>query len=232
MEKKNITVKEMPSDQRPYEKCLALGAGALTDTELLAVIIRSGVKGERSLDLADRILQLSGIGQGLLGVCRVGIQDLMKIKGIGKVKAILIQCVAELSRRIAKKAATESLRFERPSTIADYYMEDFRHLEQEHLMVLLLNSKNRLLREQVIFKGTVNASLVSPREIFILALRYGAVNMILVHNHPSGDPSPSKADVDISRRIKQSGELIGIRMLDHIIIGDQKYCSLQERGII
>lgn len=231
MEKK-LTVPEMPAEERPYEKCMEYGPEVLSDAELLAVIIRTGARGERSMELSRKILELPGTGQGILGIRHLSVKDLMKLRGVGKVKAVQIKCVAELSRRIAKSTASSRLRFDNPAAIADYYMEDLRHLEQEHLLLLMLNSKNKLLQEQMISKGSVNASLITPREIFILALRYDAVNIILIHNHPSGDPTPSHADVEMSRRVKEAGNLVGVQLLDHLIIGDQAYVSLKERGML
>jgi len=148
------------------------------------------------------------------------------------VKAVQIKCILELSRRIAKKTARDSLYFSQPQTIAEYYMEDFRHSGQEQVMLMMFNTKNKLVGEHLISKGTVNASLISPREIFIQAMHHHAVFLVLVHNHPSGDPKPSQEDLKITKRIQEAGFIIGITLLDHIIIGDKKYISLKEQGII
>lgn len=229
---KNLTMKELHESERPYEKCLKYGTNTLSDDELLAVIIRTGSKGEKSVELSKRILTLSDFDKSILGIHHLSIQDLMKVKGIGKVKAIQIQCVAELSRRLAKAAALNHLCFTTPATIADYYMEDLRHQGQEHLILVLLNTKSKLIKDILLTKGTVNSSLISPREIFMEALKGGAVYIILIHNHPSGDPSPSNEDIRITQRIKEAGQLLGILLLDHIIIGDNRYVSLKERGIL
>ena len=156
----------------------------------------------------------------------------MEFKGVGKVKAVQLKCLAELAARMAKASAGERLCFGTPATIADYFMEELRHKEQEHLIALFLNTKNKLLREKLMFKGTVNASIISPREIFLEALEVHAVQLVLVHNHPSGDPSPSLEDIRVTRRISKAGELLGIQLLDHVIIGDRCYSSLRERGIL
>ena len=153
----------------------------------------------------------------------------MSIPGVGTVKAIQLKCIGELSRRMARQKAKERLSFNAPDTIAEYYMEELRHLEQEVLLCMMLDTKNHLLGEKRMFLGTVNASLVSPRELFLEALRYQAVNIILVHNHPSGDPTPSREDVLITQRVHQGGELIGIHLLDHIIIGEHTYMSFREK---
>lgn len=224
--KSSPTMKCLPQEERPYEKCWHFGAGSLTDAELLSVILRTGSRGEPALALSKRVLSLS-TEEGLLGIYHLSLTDLVKVRGIGRVKAVQLKCIAELSRRIAKKQAGSSLSFTDPETVADYYMEDFRHEEQEKLMLLLLNSKGRLLGEELISKGTVNATLISPREIFLCALRYHAVSFILLHNHPSGNPTPSREDCLLTQRVKESGELLGIELLDHIIIGDRKAVSFR-----
>lgn len=232
MEHKNSqTMKCLPKQEQPYEKCWNQGAGSLTDAELLSVILKTGSRGEPALDLSRKILSLSA-EPGLLGIYHLSLADLMKVKGIGRVKAIQLKCIAELSRRMAKAQAKASLSFTDPETVADYYMEDFRHEEQEILMVLLLNSKGKLLGQEVISKGTVNATIISPREIFLCALSYHAVSIILLHNHPSGNPLPSQEDISLTERVKESGDLLGIELLDHIIIGDQKAVSFRREELL
>ena len=228
------TIKELPESSRPYEKCLQGGPSVLSDSELLAVILRSGVPGNNSLALANQILSLTKDTSypGLLGLLHMSIPDLMKVNGIGKVKAVQLKCIGELSKRMASAAARPRLSFNDPITIAKYYMEHLRHEEQEVLIVMLLDGRNHLLGEQTISRGTVNATLITPREIFVEALKYHAVSLILVHNHPSGDPTPSDCDREVTERVYTSGELLGIRLLDHIIIGDQKYVSFREQGIL
>ena len=228
---KNNTIKEMYREDRPYEKCERFGAENLTDAELLAVILRTGSAGETVCQLAGRILSLPDF-EGLQGLCRIPMERLMEFKGVGKVKAVQLKCLAELAARMAKASAGERLCFGTPATVADYFMEELRHKEQEHLIALFLNTKNKLLREKLMFKGTVNASIISPREIFLEALEAHAVQLVLVHNHPSGDPSPSLEDIRVTRRISKAGELLGIQLLDHVIIGDRCYSSLRERGIL
>lgn len=224
-------MKELYKEERPYEKCVRSGAGVLSDTELLAVIMRTGTCGENACQLAGRILSLPG-HEGLKGLNRISLERLMEIKGIGQVKAVQLKCVAELAARMAKAGAAERLCFNTPETIADYFMEDLRHEEQEQLHVLFLNTRNRLLKEKLMFKGTVNASLISPREIFVEALECRAVRIVLIHNHPSGDPTPSPEDIRMTKRIEKAGGLLGIQLLDHIIIGDRCYSSFMERGIL
>lgn len=227
-------IKELPKLQRPYEKCLSEGESALSDSELLAVILRNGTKGTSSLSLANQILNLTEESSypGLLGLLHLSLPELMKIHGIGKVKAIQLKCIGELSKRMASAAARPGLSFQNPVTIAKYYMERLRHEEQELLYCMMLDNKNHLLAEQLLSRGTANATLITPREVFLEAVRYHALCLILVHNHPSGDPSPSSCDVDVTNRICQAGELLGIHLLDHIIIGDQKYFSFREQNLL
>ena len=223
------TIKNIPEEERPYEKCLLHGPEHLTDSELLAVILRTGTCGSSSLDLARKILQKGTDKERLLGIHHLTLQELMEIKGIGQVKAIQVKCIGELSKRIASLHAQNTLSFEDPYTIANYYMEKMRHEEQEQMICMMLDTKNQLLGEPIISKGTVNASLVSPRDLLLTALKYRAVYIILVHNHPSGNPAPSKEDILFTNRVKRVCALSDIPLLDHIIIG-KHYCSLREKG--
>ncbi len=226
------TMKQIPKEVRPYERCLKYGPQVLSDAELLAVILRSGSVGENSLEMSNRLLSLGTMQQGLLGLLQMSVEELQTVRGIGSVKAIQLICIGELSRRIAKASASEGIVMGSPETIANYYMEDMRHQSQEILQMMMLNTKNRLIAEKIISKGTVNASLISSREIFLEALKHHAVYIILIHNHPSGDPTPSREDIVVTRRVREAGRMIGIELMDHIIIGDHSYISLKERGII
>ena len=216
----NVTIKEMYREERPYEKCEQYGAENLTDAELLAVLLRTGTKGENSLRLAQKILHPETDRGGLVNLPQWTVEQLRQVRGIGKVKAIQIRCLAELARRMAKAEALEGLDFSSPNTIARYYMEDMRHRQKEVMKLLLLNTKAKLIGASDISVGTVNATLVSPRELFLEALKKNAVSIILLHNHPSGDPTPSQEDILLTQRV----------LLDHIIIGDNRYISLREKG--
>ena len=229
---RNLLKRSGADISRPYERCLMFGASVLTDAELLAVIIRCGTKGMPAVELAHKILSLSPCGDGLQGLTRLTLGDLTRLPGIGEVKACELLCVAELSRRIAKGERRRRLVFTEPSSIADYYMEDLRHLEEEHILCVMLDTKARLIGEQEISCGTVNASLLSTRELFLAALKFRAVSIVLIHNHPSGDPSPSREDLMITEKVHMAGSLLDIRLLDHIIIGDRRYTSLRENGIL
>ena len=226
------TMKMLPESERPYEKARELGVESLSDAELLAVILRTGTKEKSARDLAEEILKL-GNPSGLPGLLHHTMPDYMEIRGIGNVKAIQLACIGELSKRIWKSARTESpLVCSHPEVIAEYFMEEMRHMEQEHLKLLILNTKNVLIKDVNITKGTVNASLATPRELLIEVLRYRGVSMILMHNHPSGDATPSREDCLFTKRVDDAGKLMGVPLLDHIIIGDNTYVSLKERGIL
>ena len=207
-----LTMKDIPEKDRPYEKCEREGVGALTDAELLAILIRTGNRQESALSLATRILAQAQ-PPGILGLLHLTLPELMEQKGIGRVKGIELLCVA-------------------PEAIAAFYMEEMRHKEQEEMHLMILNTKQRLIRDILLFRGTFNHSPASPREIFIEALRYHAASIVLVHNHPSGDPTPSAEDRRTTVRIQEAGAMLGIRLLDHVIIGEQAYFSFKERGIL
>lgn len=225
-------IRDMAEEERPYEKCDKYGAASLTDVELLAAILRTGTKGLSAIELARTLLYQDAEKKKKIHLQAWTKEELMKIHGIGKVKAIQISCICELSKRLAQQSVSEELDFSMPKTVAEYYMEDMRHRRQEYMKLVMLNTKSKLIGESELSKGTVNMSLVSPRELFIEALNKGAVFIILIHNHPSGDPSPSKDDILISRRISEAGKLLGIELLDHIIIGDNCYVSLAEAGAL
>ena len=230
---RHMKMKELPNSSRPYERSMREGAEHLTDAELLSIILRTGSKGENSLELAERILALNCPGEGILGLLHLSLPQLMSVKGIGKVKGVQLMCIGELSRRIWKKKHMERvMRFEEPEQVAAYYREDLRHMEQEQFFLMMFNTRQMLIGERMMSKGTVNASLAGTREIYIEALRYQAVSLILVHNHPSGDPEPSKEDILLTERVRKAGELMGIRLLDHIVIGDSAYVSMKERGLL
>ena len=219
-----FSMKELPLQEQPYEKFRRLGPGSLTDAELLSIIIGSGSRGESALSLCRRILAPDQCG-GLGGLCRLGPAGLTSFKGIGPVKAMKLICIGELSRRIAKEGAQKKVSYSDPETVAACYMEDFRHDGVEKVLLLMLDTRNRLIAEEVISRGTVNMSAISSREIFLTALRYGAVSIILIHNHPSGDPMPSREDIALTRQVREAGVMIGIELVDHIILGDRCYFS-------
>lgn len=221
---------ELPVSERPYEKCIMQGPEILSDAELLAVILRTGSSGQNAVELAEQILS-HGTGD-LLSLYALTTQQLMEIPGIGQVKAIQLKCIGELSQRIAKTSRRESITLSDAASVASYYMESLRHEEQEHLILCMFDNKCRLIRESLLTIGTANASLISPREIFVEAMANRAMQIILVHNHPSGNPTPSRQDMQVTRQIKEGGSLIGITLADHIIIGDNRYYSFKEQGML
>ena len=188
-----LRIKELPAEERPYERLEMYGAQILSDSELLAIIIKTGSKNQRSIDLAQKILSLDK--NGIAGIHNLSLKELQTIQGIGRVKAIQIKAIAELSTRISKGKALEKISINSPSSIANIYMEEMRYLDREHLKVVLLDTKNNIIMDRNLSIGTVNASLINPREVFIHALKNFAVQIIIIHNHPSGDPSPSKEDI-------------------------------------
>lgn len=224
MKKQNI--------DRPYEKFMAFGPAYLTDAELLAIIIRTGTKGEDALELAKRILSLGGNRDGLLGLHHLTLNQLLSVHGIGEVKAVRLKCIAELSSRIAETRALPRIRFEKPQLVAEYYMEQMRHLEYEKIICIMLDNKVRMISEQTVSTGTVNKSILSARDIFMKALEQHAVYIMLLHNHPSGDPTPSGEDVTATKQIRAAGNMLQIPLLDHIVIGDGRYISMVEQGML
>lgn len=228
-----IKISDLPSEERPYEKCRALGPGALSDAELLAVILRTGSRTANSLELASQVLALSRPGDGLAGLSAKSLSDFMKLEGVGLVKGLQLVCIGELSKRIWKRRRREEMEpFNHPQAAAGYLMEDMRHLDHEEIRGLFLDTKNRLIKDCLLSKGTINASALSPREVLIAALGCQAASFILAHNHPSGDPSPSKDDAALTGRISQAAGLVGIPLVDHIIIGDLRYFSFREENIL
>ena len=218
-------------DDLPYEKCLKFGAASLTNEELLAVILRTGTAKNNCLEVARHVLEASG-ELGVLGLRHLGINRLKEIDGIGMVKAVMLMCVGELSARIAKTSAPRFNQFVTAAAVAEYYMEDLRHLEREKFILMQLNNKCMLIHETVLSIGTVNRTMVSSRDIFMEAFKNQAVYIIMVHNHPSGDPTPSRDDINCTQSIQKAGNLLGILLLDHIIIGDNRYFSFKENNLL
>lgn len=218
---------------KPYEKFKELGANALSNEELLAIILRTGTSNKPALKVAEEVLDTKDVYQGkLMGLYHKSLKELMEIDGIGEVKAIKLKCLTELSLRMAKERLENRVVFTNPSDIAEYYMETCRHLEVEKVFLLCLDNQLRLIKEYELSKGTINTSLISPREVFIEALNAKAAYILLIHNHPSGNPSPSKADIQITLKVVEAGKIIDIKLLDHIIIGDHSYVSLKEQKIL
>lgn len=217
--------------EQPYERFLRFGPETLTEAELLAIIIRTGTRESSALNLAQQVLRLARYPkEGLLGLHHLSLEELKKIKGIGEVKAVKLKCLAELSKRMSRAQASQGLNFHSSGQAAGYFMEALRHLETECVVLASLDAKGRLLTEKKLSDGSVRTALISPREIFLEALCARAANIILAHNHPSGDPAPSRADIELTDHVRELGEKLNIPLLDHIVIGDNRYVSFREAG--
>lgn len=226
----HMRMKNLPESERPYEKFQKMGVESLTDAELVAVIIKTGTYSKTAMDIARELLL--GKQNNLLNLFDYSYEELMQFDGIGKVKAIQIKVIAELSKRIACTRSGYSLQMKKPSSIADYYMERMRHRKEEVLIGAFFDSKCNFLGDAEISVGSVNYAYVSPRDVFRRALEKNAVFLILLHNHPSGDPTPSCDDQKVTKRILSCGDMLGVDLADHIIIGDNCYYSFKEEHII
>lgn len=226
----HLTIKDLPDSEKPYEKFLKYGPEHLSDAELLAVIIKSGTNGLKSVEVAQNFLNQKN--RNLMNLYDVSYEEMQCMKGIGRVKAIQLKCIAELSNRITATRYIQRVSLTNARSIATYFMEKLRHETQEQLVLCMFDSKCRLMADEVISKGSVNSSIVPPREIFMLALQKCAVHIVLLHNHPSGVSAPSGEDDEVTRRIAECGQMIGIPLSDHIIIGDHNYYSYRESGLL
>ncbi len=205
------------------------GVNVLSEQELLAVVLGSGSNSLKGMEMAGQILHRLG---GIRQLVTASVEELQSIDGIGQAKAVQLKAAIELGRRIVASGASERLIINSPKDIAEMLMEEMRHLEKEYLLALFLNNKNHVLAREVISIGSLNVSTAQPREIFKGAVRRNAASLILVHNHTSGDPTPSQNDVMITRTLLKAGEIIGIEVLDHIIIGDNCFVSLKAKNLI
>ena len=221
------TIKDLPADTRPRERMAAHGPASLSNAELLAIILRTGNREQTALELASRILAEPG---GLRYLTEATLEELSKFKGVGLAKASQIKAAFELGKRISSMTPETRPVIKSPEHVAQLVMEDLRNLDRETFHIVCLNTKNQVVKTEMISKGSLNSSLVHPREVFKTAISRSAAAVILVHNHPSGDPSPSPEDLKITRRLVEVGELVGIEVLDHLIIGQQSYISLKEKG--
>ncbi len=230
MTEKNMTMRELPDSEKPYEKVEKYGAGVLSDAELLAVILRTGTKKERAVELARRLLTILP-GKNIAGLFQITMEELLEVKGIGRVKAIELLSLTELVKRMLRsKIPKEEIICDDPQKVAQYFMVSMRYLETEVVKLLVLDGKNRISKEMDLAVGTFDSAPAAPREIFYYALKHKAVSILLLHNHPSGEPAPSREDFYLTKRVIESGNLIGIPLVDHIIIGDNCYVSFKESG--
>lgn len=226
----HITIKNLPESERPYERFRNLGAEALSDAELLAIILKTGTKSQTSLELAQSLLlECQG---NLLNLYELSYEQLLEIKGIGKVKAIQLKAVAELSRRIARTNRGYQLSLQSPASIADYYMEEMRHRREEAFIGAFFDAKCKFLGDSIITVGSVSHAFVSPMELFRKALLRSAVMLVILHNHPSGDPAPSREDIELTERVEKGAGLLGLTLADHVVIGDNRYYSFRENHML
>lgn len=223
------TLKELPPDSRPRERLRARGAVYLSDAELLAILLRTGSQGQTAVELAASILSASG---GLRALVESSVEELAAFRGVGIAKATQIKAAIELGRRVSSLSPEERPIIRCPEDVVQLVREEMRFLDRENFRMLCLNTKNQVISNELVSVGSLNASLVHPREVFKVAITRSAAALILVHNHPSGDPHPSAEDLEVTRRLVQAGQLLGIEVLDHLIIGGCKYVSLREKNCL
>lgn len=227
MESPNYTLRDVPQEERPRERMLQFGAQALSNAELLAILLRTGTFAESAVGVAQRLLIEAG---GLRNLVEMSVGQLTKIKGIGLAKAVQILAGIELGRRLARTTRPETVTIRSPKDVTRLMMEELRYLQKEHFVCLFLNTKNNVIGQETLSIGSLNASIVHPREVFLAAIKRSSASIICVHNHPSGDPTPSPEDIEMTRRLVEAGSIIGIDVLDHVIIGDRTSVSLKEHG--
>lgn len=226
----NIKISDIPENERPMEKLLTSGPESLNNAELLAVILKTGTRGENIISLCTRLLSEC---DGLDGLLNRDLVEMTAIKGIKNSKASQIIAITELFQRFnTLRAKKQGYRVSSPNDLANLLMNEMAYLNQEVLKLIMLDTKNIIISNKNIFKGSLNTSIVHPREIFSEAIKKNSNSIIICHNHPSGDPTPSKEDINITIRLKECSKIIGIELLDHMIIGKQGFISLKEKGII
>jgi DNA repair protein RadC len=224
-----LYVRELPPDERPRERLKKLGAEALTTSELIAILFRTGSRKSGAQDVAQRLMAQFG---DLEHLARASIEELCSVDGVGTVKALEIKAALELGKRLAAFTGDERPSIRSPEEASALFMSQFKGLDKEHFRAVLLNTKNHILKTVEISVGSLDASLVHPRECFRPAVAASAASIILLHNHPSGDPEPSADDINITKRLKETGKVLGIEVLDHIIFGAGTYVSLKEKGVL
>lgn len=228
--KGDTMIKELPEEERPREKMMRYGANRLTNCELLAILIGTGTKRNSALTLANSILSIEETGLAFLADCSP--EELVCVEGIGMAKSCQIISAIELGKRIAGAPRGKKISLGSPDQVAALFMEEMRHRKKEVFKVLFLNTKNEIVAIEDVSVGNLNTSIVHPREVFRSAVKKGAASIILLHNHPSGNPTPSQNDIDVTRRLTETGKLLGIPVLDHLVIGDGAYLSFKEQMLL
>ncbi len=227
MESQPIMLRDLPHEERPRERMMHYGAESLSQAELLAILLRTGTRRESAIHIAQQMLGKIG---GLRGLVDLSIEELTEINGIGPAKAVQLKAGIELGRRMANSRFTMPVIIRSPQDAAEILTEQLRYLQKEHFVCLFLNTKNHVIGQETLSMGSLNASIVHPREVFRAAIKCSSASIICAHNHPSGDPTPSPEDISLTSRLIQAGEIIGIDVLDHLIIGDSSFVSLKEKG--
>ena len=221
-------IRELPTEERPRERLIHYGADALSVSELLAILLRTGTEKYSAVGLADHLLAEFS---NLRGLSHATIEELAGIHGIGPAKAAQLKAAIELGRRLVAASPEERTKIRSPRDVYNLLGPMLREEKREHFMALLLDTKNGVLRSRTVSVGDLSSSIVHPREVFSEAIRHGAASLIVAHNHPSGDPAPSPEDIAVTKRLAEAGELLGIEILDHIVLGDNRWVSLKEKGL-
>ena len=222
-----MKMKELPISERPYEKLEMYGEKSLSNAELIAIIIKSGTRNESSVSIAQKILALEKNGENNLRFLQnISIKEFMSIKGIGKVKALQLKAICELTKRMSKPIDTSQVQINSPKDVADLLTDEMRFEKREIVKAIILNSKNTIVKIVDVCYGGTNSAVLKPKDVLQEAIKLGLPKIILVHNHPSGDPTPSKSDFEFTERLVQASKILGIEVLDHIVIGDYKFESI------
>lgn len=225
----DMMIRDLHVDDRPRERLIKQGPQSLSNQELIAILLRTGTKQESVLSIANRVINYF---EKLHELKHATLEEIMSIKGIGQAKAVQLLAAIELGRRLSQKQVDSRFTIRSPKDAASFLMPEMSSLQQEHFVALFLNVKNQVIHKQTIFIGSLNSSIVHPREIFREAVKRSAASIICAHNHPSGNASPSPEDIEVTKRLQEAGFIIGIELIDHIIIGDHQYISLKEQGYI
>jgi DNA repair protein RadC len=221
-------MKDLPMDLRPRERLEKVGERALSTAELLAIILRTGVGGQNALAVATGLLSRFG---GLAGLARTSFSELQNVRGMGVAKSAQVKAALELGRRMLLAVPEDRLVVRSPGDLAQVLMAEMAHLDQEHFRAVFLDTRNRVLGSETIYKGSLNASYIRIAEVFRAAVRRNCASIIVAHNHPSGDPTPSPEDVSVTRQLVAAGRLLNVEVLDHLVVGQQRFVSLRERGL-
>ena len=220
-----MTIKELPESERPYEKLQIYGANKLSNAELLSIIIKTGTKEYTSIDLANKVLSLN-TNSNIRGMLDCSIEEFMTVKGIGKVKAIQLTAIGELAKRMSKPLNILNIKITSPNDVCNLLMDELKYEKREKVKVIILNAKNNILKIVDLGTGTTSIAIIDPKDVLLEVVKMGAPKMILIHNHPSGDPTPSIQDLRITKRLCECSKMFGIKLLDHIVIGDGRYESI------